>query len=91
MTDMVLIIRDDLNRVTFDSRLATAGVCLGIYHVPFEGATFNFPDYASHQGLTLNLAGGGSVASNAGNLNNGWLQFVFPYGSGPLDVALFAR
>lgn len=87
---MELIIIDDANRVSFDSRLATAGVCLGIYWVPYEGATFNFPDFAGVQGFMINTSNGGS-ASYAGNLNNGWLQFVFPYSSGGYYAALFAR
>lgn len=86
----VLIVRDDLGRVSFDSTVASGGVCLGIYSVPFEGATFNFTDFTSQQGIVLNLYGGGH-GSFGGNLNNGFLQFVFPYGCGPLTVALFAR
>jgi hypothetical protein len=91
MSQQVLIVRDDLNRVSFDSTVATGGCCLGIYRVPYEGATFNFTDYLGIQGgFMLNLTGG-YASGNAGNMNNGWLQFVFPYGCGPFDAALFAR
>jgi hypothetical protein len=92
MSQQVLIVRDDLNRVSFDSTVATAGVCLGIYHVPLEGATFNFTDYIDQQGFTINISGNGRFSTGyAGNRNNGWLQFAFPSGVGPFDVALFAR
>ena len=88
---MVAIIRDDLNRITFDSREATAGVCLGLFVVPYEGATYNFPDFTDQQGFVLDATGGSNTGSYGWNRNNGWLQFVFPYATGGFTVALFAR
>ncbi|MDQ2820676.1 MAG: hypothetical protein M3Y65_09810 [Pseudomonadota bacterium] len=87
----VLIVKDDLGRVTFHSEQATAGVCLGLFAVPYEGATYNFPDFTSQQGFVLDAQGGSNTGFYGWNRNNGWLQFVLPYGTGGFTVALFAR
>ena len=49
-----VILRDSIGNVTFDSTLATGGVCLGFF-TPVSGALeFAFPDFIGHTGAVVN-------------------------------------
>jgi hypothetical protein len=94
MADQVLIVREPgTSRVKFDSRLATGGVCLGIYTVPSGQHAYSFPGMGPGlAGLVLTISGN-NLSGLAYTYDNalGYPRFTFNGVSTGEPVALFVK
>lgn len=82
---------DAAGNVSFDSTLATGGVCLGFFTVGTPSLVYTFPDFTSNTGVAL-VSGSGGIAFLYSTDNAlGYLRFTFNSASTGLPVALFAK
>jgi hypothetical protein len=88
MADYGLQVCDSQGRVTFDSRNASGGVCLGIYNINSQNYVLTYPDLGPGlQGFAMN-SGGEPVWYTYDN-NLGYPRFTFMYAVG--IVAIFVK
>ena len=79
---------DNQGRLTFDSRNAAGGVCLGIYNINSRDYTLTFPDMGPGlQGFAMNAGGEHTLYDYDNNL--GYPRFRFTYAIGV--VILFVK
>lgn len=88
-----LQVMDSAGNITFDSTVATGGVCLGFYTVASGGSTFSFPDFVTETGLVFNSSANGGNVKFGYTTNNspGYLQFIFDPICAGATVVLFAK
>lgn len=88
MADYGLQVFDNQGRLTFDSRNAAGGACLGIYNITSQNTVLTFPDLGPGlQGFAMNSAGEPIGYTYDNNL--GYPRFTIRYAQGV--VALFVR
>lgn len=77
--------------LSFDSTLATGGVCLGFFTVPAGGTVYNFTDYIGAVGIALNSGQGRQALVYTTDSAPGYLRFLFPAAAAGSVVVLFAK
>jgi hypothetical protein len=85
-----LIIRDSSSNVSFDSTLATGGVCLGIRTIAAGGETVSFPDMIGTVGIVIATHGTGSIQFTTDSAP-GYLRFIFTTFASGRTVVMFAK
>ena len=81
MSEPLFVVRNAANAVVFDSRLAYAGVCVGIVDVPAATAmSVSYPGYTGHTLKALSVSGISSYGATIDTDGSGYPRVNFVSG-----------